>query len=107
MPEHRIQITVSEHGFDLDNGDKLMETFMATAPEVGPSVSQNTETGTLSMTFSLDADDAKGAVETAVQIFTKVMATARFPVTKVLSIESFVVPDDEEVPTEDREPVLA
>ena len=107
MPEHRVQISVSEHGFDLENGDRLMESFMAAAPEVGPSVSQNTETGTLSMTFSLDATDAKSAVEEGVRIFATAMGNAGFEPTQVLSIESFVVPDEEETPAEEAEPVLA
>ena len=39
--EHRVTYMVAELGFDSDNGERVLDAFLAIAPEVGPVVSQN------------------------------------------------------------------
>ena len=69
MPHFRLTITVSQHGHDPENGERFLEGFMQTAAETGPVVSQNTRTGTLSVTFSFDASDIEEAARRGVEIF--------------------------------------
>ena len=101
--EVRVSFTIAEHGRDPDNGERFMEAFMERFPEGGPSVSQNFEHGTLSVTFALDADDAKEAVERSVEIFVEAANATGLPATKVLDIDASVV----EAETGEREPVPA
>jgi hypothetical protein len=62
-------MTVSEHGFLPENGERFLEGFVETHPEVGPVVSQNTQTGSLSVTISFDAEDIGEAAVRGTQIF--------------------------------------
>ena len=59
--EHRIRVTVARQGLDEANGERVLEAFLETHPETGPVVDQNLELGTLSVTFSLDAEDPDDA----------------------------------------------
>ena len=107
MPEHRIHVTVSEHGFEPENGERFLAGFMATHPDVGPSVSQNTETGTLSVTFSLDAEDASEALDLGRTAFCEGAAESGLPVTRVVALEATFVAEAEYEEAEAPEPVLA
>src|SRR4051812_33601023 len=69
MPEYRLTITVSEHGSAPENGERFLNGFMREHPEVGPSVAQNVATGTLSVTFIVDASGGKDAMERGLKIF--------------------------------------
>lgn len=104
MPEHDIQITVSEHGFDPENGVRLTQSFMELYPDAGPAVSQNVRTGTLSVTFTVDADNAQSAFEAGAILFARSMMAAKLDPTQILSVESSIVGEAE---TGEREPVLA
>lgn len=71
-----------------------MDAFMATFPQGGPSVSQNFQDGTLTVTFALDADDARDAVEKAVRIFGAGAAATQLPASDVVDVEASVVEAD-------------
>lgn len=107
MPEHRIQVTISEHGHDPNNGVTWLDAFMETHPEVGPSVSQNTVTGTLSVTFSLEAPDANEAFDLARPIFMEGARASGLEPTQIVNVEVSLVPTEEYEDTEEREPVPA
>lgn len=67
--DYRLSITMSNLGQNPANGERFLEAFQATHPEVGAVVSQNTETGTLTTTFTVEARDAQHAVDVARPIF--------------------------------------
>jgi hypothetical protein len=92
--EVRVSFTIAEHGSDPDNGERFMDALMARFPEGGPSVSQNFEDRTLTVTFALDADDANAAVQQSIEIFTDAAAATGLPVTSVLDVEASVVEAD-------------
>jgi hypothetical protein len=82
----------------------MMDGFTESFPEGGPSVSQNTRTGTLTITFSLGAGDARDAVTEAIDIFAAGVAAAELAPTDVLDIEvSAEAADDTQT---DEHPVL-
>lgn len=83
-------MTIAEHGHEPTNGERVMAGFMKVFPEGGPSVSQNTETGTLTILFSLDAEDAREAVGRALDIFGSAMAETDLEPTAVLDVEASV-----------------
>lgn len=78
MTEHRITITQAEHGFDPENGERFLAGFLEAHPETGPVVSQDTRAGTISVTFSVDAEDFDQAWEIARDIWGRVGAHPSF-----------------------------
>jgi hypothetical protein len=107
MPEHRIHITVADHGHDLDNGERFLAGFSKTHPEVGPSVSQNIAEGTLSVTFSLDAADADQALEFGRPIFVAGGDASGLTPTNIISVEAHLVRAEDERADEIFAPVSA
>jgi hypothetical protein len=87
LTDYRIGITVAEHGYDLENGERFLDGFEEAHPEVGPSVSQNTADGTLRVTFSFDAEDAKDALAKAIDIFSEGAIASGLPATEILAYE--------------------
>ena len=67
--EFRTTITLAELGYDEANGGRVLEGFEKAHHEVGAVVSQNIETGTLAITFSLDAASAEEAWEIGARLF--------------------------------------
>lgn len=102
-----MTITVSEHGHDLENGERVLDGFMETHPETGPSVSQNTREGTLSVTFGVDSDDAKEAIDRARRIFADGATASGLKPSQVVNFEASLVAAEEPEPVEAREPVPA
>jgi hypothetical protein len=67
--EFELTVTVSDHGHDLENGERFAQGFTDTHPEVGAIVEQNVETGLLSVTFWFEAEDFREAAERGPTIF--------------------------------------
>lgn len=67
--EFRITITITELGRSEEDMERFLEGFRRTHPETGPVVSGSEETGELSVTFALDAHDAREADERGAVIF--------------------------------------
>lgn len=93
--EYRVTITISEHGSDPANGERFLAGFMNAHPEAGPAVSQNLETGTLSVTFSFEAHDLAGVADQASSIFTAGANATGLPATPLVHAEIESVSDDE------------
>lgn len=87
----RLQFTIAEHGAEPANGERFMEGFMAVIPEGGPSISQNLETGSLTITFALEAGDAKEALDRGLEVFADGAARTGLEPTAVLDLEASVV----------------
>jgi hypothetical protein len=96
--EYRIRVTLAEHGqpgIAEDNGERLLDAFEKVHPEVGPSVSADFRQGTLSVLFSLDAEDANKAFERGRPIFAAGLRASRLRATPVTRIEIEAVPANE------------
>jgi hypothetical protein len=103
--EYRVTIEIAEYGLVPENGERWLAAFMDAHPEVGPVVSQNTETGALAVTYSFDAPAWDEVATRAAEIFAESTNAAGLSATQVLSCHLELVPD--EVTVEEREPVLA
>ena len=88
MQRYRFTFTVSEHGTVPENGETFLAGFIAVHPEVGPVVSQNTDSGTLSVTFSLEAEDINLAVEKAITIFMNGATESELEPTEVIDLSA-------------------
>lgn len=93
--EVRLSFTVAEHGYDPENGERFLEGFTSAFPGGGPSVSQDTGAGTLTVTFALDAKDAKEAIEEGLRVFVAGASESGLRPTDVLDIEASVVAAEE------------
>ncbi len=94
--EHRVEITISEHGRAADNGDRLLGGFHDLSPEVDAVVDQNTETGHLTATFFVDEEDAQEAVEKGAHAFAAALVQANLELTRVIDVRASLVSADEE-----------
>ena len=93
--EYRVTITISDYGSDPANGERFLAGFMETNPEAGPVVSQNTDTGTLSVTFCFEADDLAGVADRASTIFAEGANATGLPPTPLVRAEVDSVPDED------------
>jgi hypothetical protein len=82
----RVRVTISKHGTDPDNGERFLEGFLATHPEANPVVSQNTADGTLTVSFSVEAEDAFAAGPIGGQIFVDGANASGLPPSEVLDL---------------------
>jgi hypothetical protein len=89
--EFRITITVGEHGVSEDSASTFLDGFLATHPETGPVVSQDRETGSLSVTFALPADDANQAIDRARRVFRDGVSASGLEPSAVLGVEAVLV----------------
>ena len=85
--EARISITIEEYGRDEANLERVLDAFVAAAPETGPVVSANTVSGTLTVTFALDAPDFDELKAKAVKTFGDGMAASGLLPTDVVDVD--------------------
>jgi hypothetical protein len=95
MMEYRLTITISEHGRSEENGARLLEGVLAKHPEVGPVVSQSLAAGTLSVTFSLEAEDPQDGFEHGWSIFVAGANASGLEPTEVVDVRITQVPAEE------------
>jgi hypothetical protein len=105
MQLYRFTWTVAEHGRLPENGERFLEGFTDAHPEVGPVVSQNTATGHLSITFSLEADDFNAAVEQAIRVFEDGAAASQLEPTEILDLAASLATDHETHEARELQPV--
>jgi hypothetical protein len=84
--EYRITITLAEHG-SIENSERVLDAFLATSPDSGPVVEIDTEVDTLSVTYSVEADDAENLTRVASEIFARGMSRSDLPPTELLDVE--------------------
>ena len=92
---YRFRMTLSEYGSDEDYAERVLEAFVSTHPDVGPVVSQDTNVGTLTVVFSLDAESADAAIEQGRTVFADGGAASGLPMTALLEANVALVPSDE------------
>lgn len=95
--EHRIEITISEHGHDPESGSRLLSAFWGLNPEANAIGEQNTATGHLSVTFFLEAEDTEDAIGDALRLFVAAAKQAELRPTKILDFQASIFCDDEAV----------
>ena len=95
MDSFRLRLIMSDHGRDPKNGERFLEAFMKTHPEVGPVVSQNVQTGRLVITIALEGRDITDAVGRGVSIFVEGLQASKLPPSDVLDISASLIPADE------------
>jgi hypothetical protein len=91
----RLRLILSDSGRDPANGERFLEAFMKTHPEVGPVVSQNVRTGQLVVTIAVDGTDITDAVRKGVPIFIDGLDESKLPPSDVLDISASLIPADE------------
>jgi hypothetical protein len=91
--EHRLTITITEYGADVDAADRVLDAFNDQHPEVGVAVAQETGSGHLLITFSLDADDVNDAYERGRPVFVESMKATGLEPTQFVDLHVETVPD--------------
>ncbi len=105
--EHRVEITISEHGRAADNGDRLLGGFHALSPEVEAVIDQSLQTGHLTATFFVDEEDAQEAVENGAHVFAAALVEAGLTLTRVIDVRASLVSTDEPEDVRELEPAGA
>ena len=96
MEWYRLTLTVSDHGRSPENGEIMLGAFATTHPEVGPVVSQNTETGSLTVTIAVAAADASEAVKEAIPIFLEGLVKSGLAPANTLEISAGPITSEEQ-----------
>lgn len=92
MDSFRLRLSISDLGRDPANGERLLDAFMETHPEVGPAVSQSLRTGRLVVTIALDATDITEALGKGVSIFVDGLGASKLPPSDLLDLSASVIP---------------
>lgn len=92
---YRFRITLSEYGSDEAFAERVLAAFYATHPEVGAVVSQNTRDTTLTVVFSLDAEDSIAAIERGQAVFQEGSGATGLPMTDLIEATVSLVPAEE------------
>jgi hypothetical protein len=95
MDSFRLRLSISDLGRDPENGERLLEAFVRTHPEVGPVVSQNVQTGRLDVTIAVDGADITEALGQGVSIFVEGLGASQLPSSDVVDISASLIPADE------------
>jgi hypothetical protein len=98
--QHQIEITITEHGRDPESGDSLVSAFYEVAPEADAVSDQNTATGTLAVTFVIDAENVEHAVRDGFRLFATAAKRAQLKPTKVIAVHGEACAADDTVERE-------
>lgn len=85
--ELRITITISEHGADPANLERVLEAFLDTAAEAGPVVDANTASGTLAVTYTIDEETLEECKDATRRVFVGGMEASGLPKTDIVDVE--------------------
>ncbi len=98
--EHRFNITLAELGRSEDAVERVLRAFLKHHPEVGPVVSANLQSGELSITWAIEAEDARDAYERSTPVFLESMTASEVPKVPPVGVEIAAVPAEEEIDEE-------
>lgn len=104
MNSFRLRLSISDLGRDPANGERVLEAFLETHPEVGPVVSQNVRTGRLVVTIAVDGADITKALGDGVPIFVDGLSALKLSPSDVLDISASLIPADELDETRELQP---
>lgn len=98
--EHRFTITIAELGRSEEAVERVLAAFLELHPEVGPVVTANLESGELSITWAIDAEDARDAYERSTPVFLESMNASRVPEAPPVGVEIVAVQAEDELEEE-------
>ena len=104
MQLYRFTWTVADHGFAVENGERFLDAFTHAYPELGASVAQNTATGHLSVTFSINASDIHDAVERAREVFATGAAASGLEPSEVVDLAASLATAEQYEPERELQP---
>ena len=93
--EYRVTVTFGGLEGDEGAGERTLEALHRTHPEVGPVVSQNRDTGVLSVTIALDADGPAEVADRVRSIFADVARIAPLDPREVVAVDVHAVDAEE------------
>lgn len=100
--EHRFTITLGELGRSEKSVERVLGAFLEHHPEVGPVVSANLESGELSITWAIEAADARDAYERSTPVYLESINASNVPEAPPVGVEIVAVHTeqalDEETP---------
>jgi len=104
--EYRITAVISHHGLSDEIAERCLDALLVRHPENGPVVSQNTETGELTLTIALEATDPWAAAKLASEVIGGTLDVLALPMTEILDVV-VALADREPAPEDVRELVGA
>ena len=84
--DHQIDITVSDHGREPDNGDRLLGGFEEVADNTDVVIEQNLESGRLTATFFIEAKSIEDAVRAGIVAFASAAAAGGLGPSRVVAV---------------------
>jgi hypothetical protein len=90
-----MAVTIAEHGASDEAAENCLDALLDLYPDSGPVVSQNTSTGNLTLTVSVEATDPWAAANLGSSILTKSLNRAHLRVTPVLDVNVTIVEHDD------------
>lgn len=100
---YRLRMTLAGYGRDEDYAERFLEAFVATHPEAGPVVSQNTARDTLSVVIAVEAADPDEAWERGRRVFVEGGEASGLEPPEGVEFSVTKVAEDETADFEDRE----
>jgi hypothetical protein len=95
MDSFRLRLSISDLGRDPKNGERLLEAFTKTHPEVAPVVSQSLQTGRLVVAIAVQGTDITEALGKGVPILIEALGASKLPPSDVLDVSASAIPADE------------
>lgn len=86
--EHQFEITVAEHGRNPESGNDLLTSFLDLSPGIEAVMDQDVDTGTLTATFIVAAEDAEAAFRQGADLFTTAVVEAGLAPTRVVAVSA-------------------
>lgn len=81
-----MTVTITEHGRSDELAERCLDALTKLYPETGPVVTQNTQTGHLTLTVGMDATDPWAATNLGGRIITESLNEARLPQSEVVDV---------------------
>jgi hypothetical protein len=88
MNEQHVTICIAEHGYDADAAETWLDALLDVAGEAGPVVTNNADDGTLTMSFTVEAEDPTGAISAAAEVFRLAADVTGLPETPIIEVRA-------------------
>jgi len=93
---YRFRVTLDAYGHDEDAAEQFLNGFVTTHPEVGPVVSQDTEVGTMTVTFSIEAASLDEALDLGRPVFIEGASASDLKPPDAISMNASLIEKDQE-----------
>lgn len=104
-PEYRLSVTVAKLGareVAEENMERFLDAFEAVAPEAGAVMAADYARATLDATFSIEANDARSAADTGLDLFCNAAVETGLDPEDILEVRAALVavPDHDQTTAE-------